>query len=164
MLDKDLENLSSLVKADLSKVKTENTWKGTVKRREWNRLNIEYYTEGKHRSEYDIKIGAAIERTDFDVLKSKRYQYDKSISGKDMYDAITPFNYESQIKEMARFGYTKEKIDKDLLSWFTRKEKEQVALILPIINLLKAFEYPVDSFVSDYLNNISTNTIKASTT
>lgn len=153
MLDRDIENLSGIVKADLSKVKTERSYHGDKKVRVWYNMNIGYYTASKHRSEYDIKIGNNIAQVNFDVLKDKRYPITKEISGRHIYDLLTPFNYSAELERADKDSeITKESIDKRLLAWFTRKEKEQTELIPAIVGLLTAFEYPVD-FASDYLNN-----------
>jgi len=161
MLDRDIENLSGIVKADLSKVKTERSYHGDKKVRVWYNMNIGYYTESKHRSEYDMKIGSNIAQVNFDVLKDKRYNITKEISGRHIYDLLTPFNYSGEMDRAGKDSeITKESIDKRLLAWFTRKEKEQTELIPAIVGLLTAFEYPVD-FSSDYLNNKIENSKEA---
>jgi hypothetical protein len=108
-----------------------------------------------------MKIGSNIAQVNFDVLKDKRYHITKEISGRHIYDLLTPFNYSDELDCAAKDSeITKESIDKRLLAWFTRKEKEQTELIPAIVGLLTAFEYPVD-FSSDYLNNKIENSKEA---
>ena len=159
MLDKDLEALGGIVRQDLSRVRTERTFHGGTKNvREWHTLNIGYYTEGKSRGEYEIKVGEAVSKIDFDILKPKRFEYTKTINGKDIYDSIKPFSYDYEMERVSDGEGTKESVDKKLLSWFSRNEVMQVAVIKAAVGLLQAFEYPVD-FSSDYLNFEEINTM-----
>ena len=105
MLDKDLEDLTGIIVSQLSKIEKQHSYQGTKNVRVWHRLETGHYLQADDKdADFEKRVKSNLLKINFDILKGKHYQYDKSIYGKDLLGMVKPFNYDNNLVTIANLG------------------------------------------------------------
>lgn len=150
MLDNDVYNLRQLLLKHKSKVQ--------YNKRQYDVIDIDYYANkvSDKNADYEKRINKNLKTVQYDAL----LRPDKARNAHMIYvhylvDALSPFYYEKELKKLSignSYSESKESIDKNLLSWFTRNEGKLEKVIKQTIDVLNAFEYTFHKeYISDYL-------------
>jgi len=149
VLDNDLLNLKKLIREKTSKIRHIGYGKEV---REWNSANF-YDDSGNDRIQefYDLVKENKLDLL-FEVGKTGRNRSNKKTIYWDyVYGAIPIFGYKRDILMAEGQGRTKERIEKDLLSWYSKNEKIAVEMMQQSIMALEsAYSTKVD-FNSEYM-------------
>ena len=118
-----------------------------------------FYTPTDETRDYFAEISKLKTLGVFDVLydtkKANKYDNNDTIYTSYIYTIVPTFGYES-IKK-GGYGWSDEKIEKDLLTWYSRNEKLAISIYTAVEKLCKAFQIDFDEnqyiYFKQYLNS-----------
>ena len=152
ILDNDLINLSGIIADRYRKKrtgnygKTEISWRGSFVGEGSGIESIE--------KAHQLVVNGELDSL-FDLSPKNAYKGKNEINWIYVYKSIPVFGYDHEIKNKERYGKDQASVERELLSWYKRKEKESVRLIIEARKVLLASGSITESdFDPEYIKDI----------